>query len=107
MHSQFGEEEETSQGSPTQTDFEVNPLVNPQLLTIHIEFKVDVQKLLKDFKSKENKSKRHEHKNDHTKKQMAKIVKSWRNFMNDICTEIKFFDYLEKYYKKVNTVTKT
>ena len=38
---------------------------------------------------------------------MAKIVKSWRNFMNDISTIIKFFDYRENYYKKVNIITKT
>ena len=26
--------------------------------------------------------------------------------MGKICTEIKFFDYLENYHKKVNTITK-
>ena len=67
-HPRFGEEEEeeeSSQESPTQTYFEVNTSVNPQLLTIHTEFIVDVDKLLKDFKSKENKIKRQEYKNNH------------------------------------------
>ena len=49
-HPRFGEEEEEySQGSHTQIDFEVNTPVNSQLLTIHIEFIADVNKLLKDF----------------------------------------------------------
>ena len=54
---------------------------------------------------KKNKSKRQEYKNNQNKKQMAKILLSWRRLMNDIRTEIKFFDYLENYYKKVHTVT--
>ena len=37
---------------------------------------------------------------------MSKIVNSLREFMSDIRTEIIFFDYLENYHKKVNTITK-
>ena len=37
---------------------------------------------------------------------MFEIVNSWREFMNDIRTEIKFFDYIENYHKKINTITK-
>ena len=32
---------------------------------------------------------------------MSKIVNSWKKFMNEIITEIKFFDYLKDYHKKV------
>ena len=70
-HPPFGEEEEeeeSSQESPTQTDFEVSTLINPQLLTIHKDFLPDVNKLIIDYKSKENKTKRHELRNKYTTK---------------------------------------
>ena len=37
---------------------------------------------------------------------MSKILKSWREFIKEIHAEINFFDYLENYYKKINTITK-
>ena len=54
-HLRFGEgeeeeeEEKASQGSPIQIDFEVNTPVNPQLLTIHTKFIIDIRKPIKRF----------------------------------------------------------
>ena len=52
------EEDTISQDSPTQTNFEVIPPINPQLLTISKPFAPDLDTLHTEFKSKNNKVKR-------------------------------------------------
>ncbi|KAI8542882.1 hypothetical protein RHMOL_Rhmol08G0174500 [Rhododendron molle] len=90
------DEEETSQGSPTQTNSEVGTPTDPALLVIFKDFEINF----------ENKQKRKDYYKYTTSKQ-ERIVAHWEDFMEDSRIEINCFNYLENFYKKVNTITKT
>ncbi|KAI8542883.1 hypothetical protein RHMOL_Rhmol08G0174500 [Rhododendron molle] len=100
------DEEETSQGSPTQTNSEVGTPTDPALLVIFKDFEINFDRLYTEFKSKKNKQKRKDYYKYTTSKQ-ERIVAHWEDFMEDSRIEINCFNYLENFYKKVNTITKT
>ena len=101
--SNFNDDED--QHSPTQTDFETGS-VNHQLLTINKDYKTDMIKLGEDFESKENRTKRRAYREKYSPREKDKIIRKWKTLMNEIRTDIKFFDYLDNYYKKINVLTK-
>ncbi|KAI8538425.1 hypothetical protein RHMOL_Rhmol09G0102300 [Rhododendron molle] len=98
------DDENTSQGPPTQTDLEET--VDPSLPVINKDFEINFDKLFLKFKSKENKQKRKDYFTKCTSSKQDRILAQWENFMEESRTEINFFNYLENFYKKVNTITK-
>ena len=61
--------------------------------------------LTNDFNS--NKIKRRQLRSSHSEKEVLKLMSKCEKFMLEIQTNIKFFDWYEKYYSKCNIITRT
>ena len=96
-HTQLHEDDEASQNSPTQTDFEVTQPINTQLMTIKKEFNHDLEKLLIDFRSPENRTKRHAYQAKYDSAQQSRITRKWYDFMVEYGFELSFFQYMDKF----------
>ena len=75
-------------------------------MTIKKDFTPDLDKLLIEFRSKENRSKRHAYHAKYDSIQQSKITRKWYDFMVQYGLELSFFDNMDQYYKKINTITK-
>ena len=90
--------------SPTQSDFEAKPQIHHQLRVIKKHFEIDWDTLTNDFNS--NKIKKKELRSSHSKKEVLKLMSKWENFMLEIQTNIKFYDWYEKYHNQCNVISK-
>ncbi|KAI8572029.1 hypothetical protein RHMOL_Rhmol01G0167300 [Rhododendron molle] len=102
------DDNETSPGSLTLTDFEgttppANPLnqVDPALrvltrITNEDDSDDEYDELYEEFKSKKNKQKRKNWRSVYSSSQQDKMIDQWKQYIEDNNVEIYFFDYLEK-----------
>lgn len=97
-------EDNEQQLSPTQSDFETKT-TNHQLRVINKEINWKI--LIGDFNSKENKSKRHQFRENHSPEEREKVVKKWKKFVIKEKLNITFYKWYSNYYVKCNVLTKT
>ena len=105
------EEENHSQSSPTQSDFEqVEPPLGYQLNVMKPDFTPDHKSLGDDFDSETNKVKREAYKENHTKEQKIEVYTKWQELMKEISANIPFFEYFKNHFewhRKSCVITKT
>lgn len=76
-------------------------------MTIIRKFVINEKILKNELMWEENKEKRELYKKTHTKEQKLEIYLKWKEFMNEICEQVSFFDYIKNYYPmNLNVLTK-
>ena len=102
------EEENQSQTSPTPTDFE-QLKHSHQLNTIKKKIKnkkikkkrftPNMRILSDEFEFEENKVKRELCRKNHSREEKIEVLTRWKDFVEEISTEIPFFEYFENHFQ--------
>jgi hypothetical protein len=108
------EDEESQEGntSPTESDFIVETVVDPQLCTLRKPkkpFKIDFDFLEIDFDSESNLERRKAYKERFNLEQKKEILSSFKKHLCEIKMNISYFDYVDEFYpveNKVQTISK-
>jgi hypothetical protein len=105
------EDEESQEGnaSPTESDFIVETVVDPQLCTLRKPFKIDFDFLEIDFDSASNLEKRKAYKERFNLEQKKGILSHFKKHLCEIEMNISYFDFVDEFYpveNKVQTISK-
>jgi len=105
-------EEEESQGgniSPTECDFIVETVVDPQLCTLRKPFKINYKRLNKDIESEANLERRRVYRERLNLEQKKEILSHYEKHISQVETKIFYFDFVDEFYpveNKVQTISK-
>ncbi|XP_061993067.1 uncharacterized protein LOC133710928 [Rosa rugosa] len=96
------------QTSPTATDFEVVPPINPQLSTLSRPFTINYSKLDKDLESAKNILRRNLYRKQYPLiEQRKQLFKNWQAFILETQSENFFLDFIDQQSQKnIQTLTK-
>jgi hypothetical protein len=100
-------EDEESQGgnvSPTESNFIVETVVDPQLCTLRKPFEIDFKKLNEDIDSETNLERRKIYRERFNLEQKKEILSHYKRRISQVETEILYFDFVDKFYPAENTV---
>jgi hypothetical protein len=100
------EDEDSQEGnaSPTESDFIVESVVDPQLCTLRKPFQMDFNRLNEDFMSEANLERRETYKERFNLEQKKEILSHFKKQISQIEMEIPYFDFVDEFYPIENKV---
>jgi len=105
------EDEESQEGnaSPTESDFVVETVVDPQLCTMRKPFEINFDLLNKDFEIETNLERRKAYKERFNLEQKKEILSHFKKHISEIEMHISYFNFVDEFYpvdNQVQTISK-
>jgi hypothetical protein len=100
-------EEEESQGGnvfPTESDFIVETVVDPQLCALRKPFEIDYKRLNEDIEFEANLERIRVYRERFNLEQKKEILSHYKKHISQAETEIFYFDFVDEFYPVENTV---
>lgn len=100
------EDEDSQEGnaSPTESDFIVESVVDPQLCTLRKPFEIDFIRLNEDFMSEANLERRKAYKERLNLEQKKEILSHFKKHVSQVKIETSYFDFVDEFYPVENKV---